>query len=147
MWTKQGRLEETKKGSPLTVDEVMENVWQSVHPAWIRLSKRIAKGDITFKEFQDHFRYVSIDNLEEQLEYLAVGKRDWIQERLRQVHQHRELEQCVNGANVILRVVREYDLKGNFEPIEMIVKMVIIMILVVTWINAFIPYLCLGHRS
>ncbi|XP_056014152.1 E3 ubiquitin-protein ligase rnf213-alpha-like isoform X2 [Ostrea edulis] len=124
MWTKQGRLEETKKGSPLTVDEVMENVWQSVHPAWIRLSKRIAKGDITFKEFQDHFRYVSIDNLEEQLEYLAVGKRDWIQERLRQVHQHRELEQCVNGANVILRVVREYDLKGNFEPIEMIVKMV-----------------------
>ncbi|XP_062591685.1 E3 ubiquitin-protein ligase rnf213-alpha-like, partial [Saccostrea cucullata] len=124
MWIKQGQREETKKGSPLTVDEVMENVWQVVYPAWLKLSKRIATGDITFREFQDHFRNVSIDNLEQQLSHLAEGRKGWIKERLQQVRQHRELEQCVTGANVILTVVREYDLKGNFEPIKMIVKMV-----------------------
>lgn len=126
MWTKQGTQEVKSKGSPLTVDEVMENVWQVTYPTWTMLSKRIAEGNITFKEFQEHFKNVATDNLKQQLSYLPGGKRDWVTERLHQVKEHRELQQCVTGASIILKVVKEYDLKGNFEPIRMIVKMVII---------------------
>ena len=132
MWTRQGKQEQTKKGSSLNFDEVLENVWLTVYPAWKKLGRRIAEGDITFKEFQDHFEYLSMDNLKEQLSCLqvSVDKKDWISERVRQVQEHRELEQCVSGANIIMAVVREYDLKGNFEPISMIVKMVIIYFLI-----------------
>eukprot|EP00105_Crassostrea_gigas_P007930 XP_011422347.1 PREDICTED: E3 ubiquitin-protein ligase rnf213-alpha isoform X2 [Crassostrea gigas] len=124
MWTKQGTQEVKSKGSLLTVDEVMENVWHVTYPTWMKLSKRIAEGNITFKEFQEHFKNVATDNLKQQLCYLPGGKRDWVTERLQQVKEHRELQQCVTGASIILEVVKEYDLKGNFEPIRMIVKMV-----------------------
>lgn len=127
MWTKQGTQEVKSKGSPLTVDEVMENVWQVTYPTWTTLSKRIAEGNITFKEFQEHFKNVATDNLKQQLSYLPGGKRDWVTERLHQVKEHRELQQCVTGASIILKVVKEYDLKGNFEPIRMILKVVIIL--------------------
>lgn len=127
MWTKQGTQEVKTKGRPLTVDEVMENVWHVTYPTWMKLSKRIAEGNITFKEFQEHFKNVATDNLKQQLSYLPGGKRDWVTERLQQVKEHRELQQCVTGASIILEVVKEYDLKGNFEPIRMIVKMVIIL--------------------
>lgn len=128
MWTKQGTQEVKSKGSPLTVDEVMENVWQVTYPTWTTLSKRIAEGNITFKEFQEHFKNVATDNLKQQLSYLPGGKRDWVTERLHQVKEHRELQQCVTGASIILKVVKEYDLKGNFEPIRMILKVVIILV-------------------
>lgn len=127
MWTKQGTQEVKTKGRPLTVDEVMENVWHVTYPTWMKLSKRIAEGNITFKEFQEHFKNVATDNLKQQLSYLPGGKRDWVTERLQQVKEHRELQQCVTGASIILEVVKEYDLKGNFEPIKMIMKMVIIL--------------------
>lgn len=125
MWTKQGTQEVKSKGSPLTVDEVMENVWHVTYPTWMKLSKRIAEGNITFKEFQEHFKNVATDNLKQQLSYLPGGKRDWVTERLHQIKEHRELQQCVTGASIILEVVKEYDLKGNFEPIRKIVEMVI----------------------
>lgn len=128
MWTKQGTQEVKSKGSPLTVDEVMENVWQVTYQTWTTLSKRIAEGNITFKEFQEHFKNVATDNLKQQLSYLPGGKRDWVTERLHQVKEHRELQQCVTGASIILEVVKEYDLKGNFEPIRMILKVVIILV-------------------
>lgn len=125
MWIKQGQLEEAKKQGPLTFDEVMENVWQNLHQNWTNLGRKIALGDITFKEFQQHFKNIPNDNLEEQLKHLSMtSKKDWIKERLRQFNQYRVLEQCVYGANVILKVVQEYKLEGDFQPIRMIEKMV-----------------------
>ncbi|XP_061169274.1 E3 ubiquitin-protein ligase rnf213-alpha-like [Saccostrea echinata] len=127
MWIKQGQREEAKKKSPLTIEEVVENVWQNVKHTWLGLGRKIASGDITFREFQQYFGNIPADNLEEQLSYLPIGKtndKDWIKERIRQFQQHRILEQCVYGANVILKVVKEYELKGDFEPVKMIDKMV-----------------------
>lgn len=125
MWIKQGQSEEAKKQGPLTLDEVMENVWQNVHQNWTNLGRKIAVGDITFEEFQQHFKNIPNDNLEEQLKNLSItSNKDWIKERLRQFNQYRVLEQCVYGANVILKVVQEYKLEGDFQPIKMIEKMV-----------------------
>lgn len=140
MWTKQGTQEVKTKGRPLTVDEVMENVWHVTYPTWMKLSKRIAEGNITFKEFQEHFKNLATDNLKQQLSYLPGGKRDWVTERLQQVKEHRELQQCVTGASIILEVIKEYDLKGNFEPIRMIVKMVIILYILYIIIYDFFFY-------
>lgn len=125
MWIKQGQSEVAKKQGPLTINEVMENVWQKVHKHWTNLVEEIIFGDITFKEFQQHFKNIPDDNLEEQLLHLSMtSSNGWIKLRLRQFNQYRILEQCVYGANVILKVVQEYKLEGNFQPIKMIEKMV-----------------------
>lgn len=125
IWIKQGQKEGAKKNGPLTVNEVIENVWQNAHQSWVSLGRKITSGDITFKEFQQHFKNIPNDNLEEQLKHLSMtSKKDWIKERLRQFNQYRVLEQCVYGANVILKVVQEYKLEGDFQPIRMIEKMV-----------------------
>lgn len=125
LWIRQGQKEVAKKQGPLTINEVMENVWQKVYKHWTSLVREIASGDITFKEFQQHFKNIPNDNLEEQLKNLSItSNKDWIKERLRQFNQYRVLEQCVYGANVILKVVQEYKLEGDFQPIKMIEKMV-----------------------
>lgn len=126
MWIKQGQNEEAKKQGPLTLDEVMENVWQIVYTSWTSLKIKIAFGDITFKEFQEHVKNIPNDNLEEQLMHLSIpNNKDVFKERLRQFNQYRTLEQYVYGANVILKFVQEYKLEGDFQPIKMVVKMVI----------------------
>lgn len=126
MWIKQGQSEEAKKEGPLTLDEVMENVWQIVYKNWTSLRTKIALGDISFQEFQQHVKHIPNDNLEEQLMHLSItNSKDWIKERLRQFNQYRILEQYVYGANVILKFVQEYKLEGDFQPIKMVVKMVI----------------------
>lgn len=126
MWIKQGQSEEAKKQRPLTLDEVMENVWQRVYQNWTSLRTQIALGDITFNEFQQHVKNIPNGNLEEQLMHLSMtNNKDWIKGRLKQFNQYRILEQCVHGANVILKLVQEYNLEGDFQPIKMIVKMVI----------------------
>lgn len=125
IWIKQGQKEEAKKNGPLTVNEVFENVWQNAHQSWVSLGRKITSGDITFKEFQQHFKNIPNDNLEQQLMYISMpNNKDWIKERLKQFNQYRILEQCVYGANVILKVAQEYELKGDFQPIKMIEKMV-----------------------
>lgn len=125
IWIKQGQKEVAKKNGPLTVNEVIENVWQNAHQSWVSLGRKITSGDITFKEFQQHFKYIPNDNLEQQLRDISVSNnKDWIKERLRQFNQYIILDQSVYGANVILKFAQEYELKGDFEPIKMIVKMV-----------------------
>lgn len=125
IWIKQGQKEVAKKNGPLTVNEVIRNVWQNAHQSWVSLGRQITSGDITFKEFQQHFKYIPNDNLEQQLRYISMSNnKDWIKERLRQFNQYIILEQSVYGANVILKFAQEYELTGDFEPIKMIVKMV-----------------------
>lgn len=125
LWIKQGQKEVAMKQGPLTINEVIENVWQKVYKHWTSLVREIAFGDITFKEFQQHFKNIPNDKLEEQLLHLSMtSSNHWIKERLRQFNQYKILEQCVYGANVILKVVQEYKLEGDFQPIKMIEKMV-----------------------
>jgi len=50
--------------------------------------------------------------------------REWIDERLAQIHQYRELQGCVEGARAILNVVDYYELKGDFHPIKLITNVV-----------------------
>jgi len=48
----------------------------------------------------------------------------WIHERLTQIRQYRELQGCVAGAKAILKVVQNYELKGDFGPIKRITDVV-----------------------
>lgn len=136
---KQGQKEEAKKQEPLTLVEVIENVWQNSYKKWKSLEEKLVSGEISFKEFWNYFQSISHDDLEQQLEFLSTNtNKDWIKERLRQFYQYRSLKQCVNGAKTILKAVDAYNLQGDFQPIRMIVEMVLQTISFIRYTNIII---------
>jgi hypothetical protein len=46
------------------------------------------------------------------------NKIDWIQERTDQMNKYRNLQNCLDGASVIMDVVEEFELEGDFKAIE-----------------------------
>jgi hypothetical protein len=52
------------------------------------------------------------------------NKIHWIQERIDQMNKYRNLQNCLDGASVIMDVVEEFELEGNFKAIEQILKLV-----------------------
>lgn len=126
IWKKQGQKEETKKGEHLTLVEVIESVWKNTQKKWKNLEEKLVSGEISFKEFWNYFQSISHDDLEQQLQYFSTNTdKGWIKERLRQFDQYRNLKQCANGAQTILKAVDAYHFQGDFQPIRMIVEMVL----------------------
>jgi hypothetical protein len=52
------------------------------------------------------------------------NKINWIQERIDQMNKYRNLQNCLDGASVIMDVVEEFELEGDFKAIEEILKLV-----------------------
>lgn len=122
MWVIFGREEVDKKKRPLTMTEVINNVWKNARQSWTDCRSKIVSGDITFKEFHKCFK--NNVNIERELELLSEGNKGWIRKRMDQYQHYLILEQSVYGANVILKVVKEYKLNGNFQPIKKMKKLV-----------------------
>lgn len=50
----------------------------------------------------------------------------WIEERLSQYQQYKVLKECVNVANVIIEFARQFELHGNFQQVQEVVRLVCI---------------------
>ena len=126
MWEKKGKkCVDDKQGEPLTTDEVISMVWEPVYKNLQTISKQIRDGTMLFTEFQKHFGKLNDDFLLKELENFAVdGDSGWIKKRMEQIIEHRTVQQCVQGALVIMDVVKTYELEGNFQQISLIVEMV-----------------------
>lgn len=126
LWERRGKkCVEEKQGIPLTTDEVISMVWVPVYENLQAITKRIKDGTMLFTEFQKHFGQMHDDNLLQELEHLSAdGDRNWIEKRMEQIREHRTVQQCVEGASVIMNVVETYRLEGDFKQINLIVGMV-----------------------
>lgn len=125
LWIKEGKKRVAMKKEPLTVDEVIENVWRNCHQSWVSLGRKMSSEHINFKEFHELFGNIPNDNLLQQLMYLPMtDKNDWVHVRIRQYQCFRTLHQYVHRAKLILDISICYDLRGNFQPIKIIEEMV-----------------------
>lgn len=126
LWERKGKkCVDDKQGEPLTTDEVISMVWEPVYKNLQTISKQIRDGTMLFTEFQKHFGKLDDDYLLKELENFAVdGDSGWIKKRMEQIIEHRTVQQCVQGALVIMDVVKTYELEGNFQQISLIVEMV-----------------------
>ena len=122
MWVKFGQEEVEQKKRPLSMTEVINNVWKNARESWNVWRSKIVSGDITFKEFHKCFK--NNVTIEQELELLSEDNNDWIRKRMDQYQHYLILEQSVYGANVILKVAKEYELKGNFQPIKTMKELV-----------------------
>ncbi|KAK3096790.1 hypothetical protein FSP39_003301 [Pinctada imbricata] len=127
IWGKTGERAVRNRDEPLSVEEMMEGVWQPAHEEWTNLGEKIRTGNITFREFYKHFKDYENSIIKRELRPFIVGDQNivrWIDERLEQVDYQRVLEKCVDGARIILDVVETYDLQGDFSQIVLIEQMV-----------------------
>lgn len=113
---------------PLTTDEVLSLVWKPVYENLQDISKRIQDGEMLFTEFQKHFGNMTDETLVRELEHLSVDRdRGWIEKRMEQIREIKTVQQCVNGAHIIMNVVKTYGLEGDFKQMNLIVEMVCVL--------------------
>ena len=125
MWGRKGRKAHQSKGSPLTISEVITNVMHPVHQQWKELGIKLRQGNILFSEFNRYFQRKDNTYIKDELSIMSPDNDTvWVFERVEQFRQHTTLRRCLNGAKVILEVVKRYELQGNFDKIKRIVDLV-----------------------
>lgn len=132
LWGKRGNSCFNEKGKlRLSVEEVIEKVWEPVYENLQAIKKRICDGTMFFTEFKRLYGELNLENLKKELEHFSSeSAKGWIDDRIRQIQEHRSVQQCVDGALVIKKLVDAYVLEGNFEQIDLIIDMVCIYFLI-----------------
>lgn len=114
----------------ITIEEVNKSIVDIVCESWEKLSRDLKSGDITFQEFGNHFFEMKKNVVNRELNFIADmsgdGKKHWIEQRLYQFEQYKVLRECVNAAKVITEFAKQFDLNGNFEQVQKMMKLVCI---------------------
>lgn len=109
----------------LQVDEIMDHVWRPAYTEWKGLHQRLKTGEIFFKEFDTLCGSMQPETLKKEFIILEGGKKpSWIKERIEQMSRYKNLQNCLDGASIIMQVVEEFELEGDFQPIRQIMQMV-----------------------
>lgn len=108
----------------LSIDEVATHVWPRSEVRWNIVCKKICDGSVSLKEIDLYFTdyYSSEEVLGRELSYLCAGERcgELVAQRLEEIRRYRRLQQCVQGANIVMKVKDELGLTGDFSILEQI---------------------------
>lgn len=119
-----------KRKESITIEEVNKSIVNDVCEAWEKLCLDLKSGDITFQEFGNHFSEMTKRVVNKELNLIADisgdDQKQWIKQRLFQFEQYKVLRECVNGAKVITEFAKQFDLNGNFEQVQKMMKLVCI---------------------
>lgn len=98
--------------------------------SWEKLCNDFKSGDITFLDFENHFSEMEKTEIIRELKFIAdifcMHDNKWIEERLSQYQQYKVLKECVNVANVIIEFARQFELYGNFQQVQEVMRLVCI---------------------
>ncbi|XP_069109424.1 E3 ubiquitin-protein ligase RNF213-like [Argopecten irradians] len=118
-WDSTGHRMKRQKERKLSVSETFEHVWEQSITWWNTIKGKIKQGTMTFQEFDKIFGKHDCQIIETEFNLMEENG-TWIKERMAQIQLFRDLENCVEGARIILQVVAAYGLNGDFKPIELI---------------------------
>lgn len=98
--------------------------------SWEKLCNDFKSGDITFLDFENHFSEIEKTEIIRELKFIAdnfcMHDNKWIEERLSQYQQYKVLKECVNVAKVIIEFARQFELHGNFQQVQEVMRLVCI---------------------
>lgn len=119
-----------KRTESITIKEVNKFIVNNVFEAWEKLCHDLESGDITFQEFGNHFGEMKKKVVNEELNLIADTSSDdqkqWIKQRLFQFDHYKVLRERVKGAKVITEFAKQFDLNGNFDEVQKMMKLVCI---------------------
>ncbi|KAH3735719.1 hypothetical protein DPMN_042254 [Dreissena polymorpha] len=102
-----------------TLEEVVAIIWTPVEKRWKEFGVKLETGNIMFNEFNSMFNHFRDDEKRLVSEITTFGISENIAcNRIRQAHEHMQLQSCVSGAKALLKVQRKYNLRGDFEAIK-----------------------------
>lgn len=119
-----------KRTEFITIEEVNKSIVNNVFEAWEKLCLDLKSGDITFQEFGNHFGEMKKKVVNKELNLIADtfsdDQKQWIKQRLFQFDQYKLLRERVEGAKVITDFAEQFDLKGEFDEVQKMMKLVCI---------------------
>ncbi|XP_052083737.1 E3 ubiquitin-protein ligase rnf213-alpha-like [Mytilus californianus] len=118
--TKQGKKREKSKNRKLSVNEVLNDVWEPAKKQWQNLYTKLQNGEMLFSVFEKYYLTDDLDTLHVELTLFnkTLTNVSWIDERICQFKQYKTICECSKGAKAILNLVGEYQLKGSFRQIK-----------------------------
>lgn len=129
LWEIAGQATVRRQGKALSLEEVIEHVWEPVFTHWSTVQQRLIAGTIQFSEFGRYFGRLEPKTLEREIDYFVTDDNNgWVQERIEQWNEYSQIKNCIEGASVILEVVESYELQGDFGPIKLITSVVSILV-------------------
>ncbi|XP_069016032.1 E3 ubiquitin-protein ligase rnf213-beta [Embiotoca jacksoni] len=120
---------------PVTLTQICDIIWKPLLVEFSQLGVSVADANITFEQLEQ----VLVDSgdegdgrlMKEELNLMseilseAAGLRaeKWVELRLGQIQEYRQLHQAAAAANAVLKISEEMKLKGNFSEIKTLNQM------------------------
>lgn len=124
---------------PVTLKKIYENIWKPLQTKFCQIAVSIASGNITLKELDqvlmecgdqgdEKIMRRELSVMSETLSELEMYKpeKNWMDQRLRQIQEYRQLGEAAAAASAILRIAEKMKLSGNFTEIATLTQLVII---------------------
>lgn len=130
MWKERCFEIKQKRTESITIEDVNKDFLDTVCYSWENLCNDLKSGDITFLDFENHFSEIEKTEIIRELNFIAeifcMRDNNWIVERLSQYQQYKVLKECVHVAKVIIEFARQFELHGNFQQVQEMMRLVCI---------------------
>uniref|UniRef100_A0A087YL98 Ring finger protein 213b n=1 Tax=Poecilia formosa TaxID=48698 RepID=A0A087YL98_POEFO len=135
-WVKQAASVAASKfpASPpvqLTLSQISESIWTPLLEEFSHLGVSIAEANIRFRKLDQMLEDSGDEGdgklLEKELDLMSevictpggvTAEKDWVQTRLRQIQEYRQLHDAAAAASAVLRIAERMGLSGNFSEIR-----------------------------
>uniref|UniRef100_A0A3B3UFU9 RING-type E3 ubiquitin transferase n=1 Tax=Poecilia latipinna TaxID=48699 RepID=A0A3B3UFU9_9TELE len=135
-WVKQAASVAASKfpASPpvqLTLSQISESIWTPLLEEFSHLGVSIAEANIRFRKLDQMLEDSGDEGdgklLEKELDLMSevictpggvTAEKDWVQTRLRQIQEYRQLHDAAAAASAVLRIAERMGLSGNFSEIS-----------------------------
>lgn len=119
----------------MSLKKVLSEIWQPSLKEFCELGLRIGRGLVTFEEV-DKAVHGCEDNgdgarLKKEIILMAYKlenypglERNWLEARLRQIQEYRQLHHAAESARAILKIKARLNLKGDFRHIDSLTQLV-----------------------
>lgn len=121
----------------LTLTQISESIWTPLLEEFLHIGVSIAEANIRFRKL-DQMLEDSGDQgdgklLEKELDLMSevistaggvTAEKNWVQTRLRQIQEYRQLHDAAAAASAVLRIAQRMGLSGNFSEISSLRQLV-----------------------
>ena len=110
---------------PITLAQIVSDVWVVSENKWNLLCRRIFSGEVTFMEIDLHFsRFDKNHEMIKRELLIACDTKETADRRLWQIEQYHRLADFSEGAKVMLDLRDGFQLTGNFDVVEDLTNLV-----------------------
>lgn len=120
----------------VTLEQIYNEIWDPLLEDFIWLGVSIANAEITFMQLDDVVLKSGDEGdgnlMKRELSLMSVmfsergvkPKQDWVEPRLRQIQEYRQLHEAAAAASAMLKIAKKMNLHGNFTEIATLSQLV-----------------------